>query len=225
MHTMLNKILAGVILPLGALLLASGANAAGPGRAATSELVFRTNYVESVKLDGENNSYLETDDDIGFGIGFMYNMDRNWAFGGSFDWFDTDYEARAIADLDTDRDFTYRNSLESLSINFDANYYFLDGNITPYVTGSLGWTNLDSNVASGPGYEYCWWSYYGYYCTVTVPTVSESGFNYKLGGGLMWEVSRYFVVRGSVSYSEVDIDVAGENPYSTIWRLELVSRI
>lgn len=223
---MLKKAVTGFILPLGTLLLAAAAQAEGVGRAFSSELVFRTNYVESVTLDGKKGSNLETDDDIGFGIGFMYNLDRHWAFGGSFDWFDTDYEATVVPEnVNIDPSFTYRNTLESLSFNFDANYYFLDSNITPYVTASLGWTNLDSNVASGPGYQYCWWSYWGYYCTVSVPTVNESGFNYKLGGGVMWEVSRYFVVRGSVSYSEVDIDIGGETPYSTIWRLELASRL
>lgn len=209
-----------------ALLATATATAQSTGRAFTSEFTFRTNYVEGVKQDGKNGSYIETDDDVGFGIGFMYNKDRHWAFGGSFDWFDAGYDAKVQpANPAIDAPFTYRNRLESLSFNFDVNYYFLDSTFTPYVTGSLGWTNLDSNIASGPGYEYCWWSYWGYYCTVTVPTVSESGYNYKAGVGMLWEVSRYFNIRGSASYSEVDVDIAGENPSSTIWRIELSSRM
>ncbi len=210
------------------LLLSWSINTHAQGRskrANTSEFTFHFNYVEDETLEGRNGSFLELDDDLGFGMGFMYNNDEHWAFGGSFDWIELDYRAHAEPENPVDDAFHYNNTLEVYSINFDTIYYFLDKDISPFVSGSLGWTSIDTNVVTGPGYEYCWWDWYGYYCSTVVPTKRKDGFSYKLGAGLRWDVNRSFAIRGSVSMSEIDLNIKGENPEFTIWRLELISRM
>ncbi|MGB3621832.1 MAG: outer membrane beta-barrel protein [Ketobacter sp.] len=190
-------------------------------RAGSTDIALRLNYLEEESYSGPEGTKIEVQDEMGFGFGAMYNVDAHWAFGGSFDGSSSDYRATAIPD--SDPSFVYFNQLDSYSINFDAIYYFLDNHITPYVTASIGWTEIDSNIPTGPGYPVCWWDWWGYYCDYHTPSKEEGGFNYKAGVGLRWDISRNFAVRGSYSYSEVDIDVAGDNPSNSIWRLEFVA--
>ena len=216
------------MLILSALLTLSWSHfgfAQGMKRTGSSEFGFRLNYVEDETYSGPNGSYLKIDGDMGFGFNYMYNTSEHWSFGGSFDWVNLDYRAHAEPEDPADDPFEYRNRMYNYSLNFDTIYHLFDSNVTPYVTGSLGWTSIDTNVATGPGYEYCWWDWWGYYCSTVVPTKRKNGFNYKVGAGMRWDVNRSFTVRGSVSYSELDINIAGQNPENTIWRIELVSRM
>ncbi|MCP5017194.1 MAG: porin family protein [Ketobacter sp.] len=186
----------------------------------TSEFSFRFNYVEDENYSGPNGSSLEVDDDLGFGFAYLYNKTENFAIGGSFDWIGMNYTSHAKAIDPSNDDFSYSNRLYTYSLNFDAVYYLLNKPFSPFVAGSLGWTTIDSNIATGPSYGWCDW----YSCYVYQPTKVESGFSYKLGLGLRWDVNRDFAVKGTYQWSEVDVDVAGENPNFTTWRLELVSR-
>ncbi len=197
---------------------------AQPRRPYTSELSFNLNYLESDNFDGPNGSYLDMDDDLGFGFAYMYNHDSHWAFGGSFDWVTPRYEAFVKAEDPAD-DFIHKNKLDIFSLNFDVVYYFFDQAFTPFITGSLGWTNIDTNISDGRSYNYCWWDYWGgYYCTTYRPTKSESGLNYGLGVGARWDFNRDWAVKGTYRWSEVDIDVAGDNPNLSSWRLEFVRK-
>ena len=205
-------------------LIASVSTAnAEPRRPYTTESSFRLNYVEGKKFDGPNGSYLDVDDDVGFGFSYLYNKTTHWALGGSFDWTSPSYTAYVKADDPANDDFSVRTKLDIFSLNFDAVYYFLDQPFTPFVMGSLGWTNIDSNLSNGPAYNYCWWDYWGgYYCTTYRPTKNESGLNYRLGIGARWDLNRDWAVKGTYLQSEVDIDVAGENPRYNLWLLDLV---
>lgn len=190
----------------------------------STDVSLRLNYMEEESYSGRNGTSLEADDTMGLGFGFMYNSGPNWAFGASFDGSSTDYIATGFEnDLIQNRNFRYDNEFDSFSINFDTIYYFSDKQFTPFVTASLGWTEVDTNIASGPPQDYCWWDWWGYYCGLYVPTREEGGFNYKVGLGFRYDFSRYFAIRGSYSYSEIDIDVAGDKPSNNIWRLELVA--
>ncbi|HAG96358.1 MAG: hypothetical protein CMK83_24650 [Pseudomonadales bacterium] len=191
----------------------------------TSEFSFRLNYSEAETFNGPNGSYLDVQDDLGFGFSYLYNQSPHWAFGGSFDWIGLDYEAFARADDPANEDFKYRNRMYNYSLNADAVYYLLDQPFTPFVAAKLGWTTIDTNISNGPGYNYCWWDYWGgYYCTSYRPTKSESGLSYGVGLGLRWDINRNYALSGSYRWTEVDIDVAGDNPQHNLWRLEFISK-
>ncbi len=194
-------------------------------RTGSTDIAFRMNYQEEESFSGPQGSTIEIDDDLGFGFGVMYNLDKHWSLGGSFDGGSAGYKATGIQDSAlVDPSFIYFNNLDSYSINFDAIYYFMDSNITPYITGSLGWTEVDTNIATGPGYPVCWWDWWGYYCDYQVPSKTENGWNYKAGIGVRWDIfPGGFALRGSYSYSEVDLDIPGDTPSNNIWRLELLA--
>lgn len=192
-------------------------------RSGSTDMALRLNYQEEESFTGPSGSTIEIEDDIGFGFSVMYNLNPHWALGGSFDGGSAGYRATGIQDLAVaDPSFVYFNKLDSYSINFDAVYYFMDNYLTPFVSGSIGWTEIDTNIATGPGYPVCWWDWWGYYCDYRVPSKTESGFNYKAGVGVRWDVSRGFALRGSYNYSEIDLDIAGDTPSNNIWRLEFV---
>ncbi|MEE2730409.1 MAG: outer membrane beta-barrel protein [Pseudomonadota bacterium] len=212
-----------------AMVLVSGVTWASEGestrRPYSTEFSFNLNYLESDTFDGPNGSYLDMSDDVGLGFAYLYNYNAHWAFGGSINWATPNYKAFVKAEAGAE-DFTYKNELEMFTLNFDMVYYFLQRPFTPFVTGTLGWANIDTNIASGGSYDYCWWDYWGgYYCTSYRPTKSESGLNYGVGLGLRWDFNRDWALKGTYRWSEVDIDVAGENPTFTSWRLEFARKL
>ena len=65
------------------------------------------------------------------------------------------------------------------------------GNFTPFVTGGLGWTYLDTNIPAGLPENVCWaYPWYGYYCATYVPTQSTTRFSYNAGVGLRLDVGK-----------------------------------
>ena len=217
------KTFSSLLVFFGSFILLTSAQASEARRPYTTESSFRLNYSEAERFDGPNGSYLDVKSDTGFGFSYMYNQSKHWAFGGSFDWIRPSYEAFVKADNPANDDFSVRTKLDIFSLNFDAVYYLLDKPFTPFVTGSLGWTNIDTNIVNGPAYNYCWWDYWGgYYCTTYRPTKAESGLSYRLGLGLRWDYSRDWAIKGTYQWSQVDIDVAGDDPTFNNWRVEFV---
>lgn len=213
-----------LLISLMGLAICSHSALAESRRAYTSEFSFRFNYVEDEHYTGPNGSTLDVKDDLGYGFAYLYNHNEHLALGGSFDWVGLNYTSHAKAQDPSDPDFDYSNRMYNYSINFDAVYYLLNKPFTPFVSGSLGWTTVDTNIATGPGYDYWWCDWYSCYYGRYQPTKVESGFSYKVGLGLRWDVNRDFAIKGAYQWSEVDLGVAGENPTYNVWRLELVSR-
>ncbi|HVK98597.1 MAG TPA: outer membrane beta-barrel protein [Dongiaceae bacterium] len=196
-------------------------------RGQSTDAYLRLNYLQSSDFDGERGASLETDDDLGIGFGFSYNVDEHWSFGGSIDWGDVDYDAHvpaAAGNLNGPRN--YSSSMDVFSINADATYYFFDSDVTPYLVGGLGWTQVDTNIKDGPTESYCWYDpWWGYYCDSYTPTKSLDGLTYRGGVGIRWDVSRYFSIRGSVVEQWLDLDTDLEDLEFTTWRVEFATRM
>ena len=57
------------------------------------------------------------------------------------------------------------------TVRFTGSYNFSEKEFTPFVTGGLGWTYIDTNIPTGLPENICWaYPWYGYYCTTYVPT-------------------------------------------------------
>jgi len=80
----------------------------------------------------------------------------------------------------------------------------LAGNFTPFVTGGLGWTYIDTNIPAGLPESFCWYyPWYGSYCSTYVPTKSTTRFSYNAGLGLRLDVGKG-VFRGMVNSQWAD---------------------
>jgi hypothetical protein len=109
----------------------------------------------SESLDFKGGSSLETDDELGFSFGLGYNLSQRLLLTGE---------------------------LDVGSFSGIATWHFMDGPITPYVSATLGWTWVDSNIADGPPQVGCWWDpWYGYICTSLTETKSDTSMSYGFG--------------------------------------------
>lgn len=180
---------------------------------------------ESVSFEG--GSKLDTDSDVGIGFGGGYNFNDHLLVGGEFAWAQVDYggdlasgDDPPVAARRIDGEF------DSFGLNAYVTWHFLKGPLTPYVTGMVGYTWVDTNIATGPPVTGCWWDpWFGYICDTFVDTKTEDSASYGVGAGLRWEFTRGWFAR--LGYDERWFDLssaASGNPSFGTVRVDLGSR-
>lgn len=188
---------------LAALLLATTGSWAldDSSRSLTWQTTFRLTDIEGNTYATSNGSSAETDNTIGYAFGFDYNFNENFALGGSFSWSNMDYDAKIVpASGNSSSPISLSGTMETNTIAINGTYNFLNKVVTPFVTGSMGATYIDTNVPNGPPVPVCWYDpWYGYYCGSVVPTKDETDFSYGVGAGVRWDVTELFFMRGVVN--------------------------
>ena len=183
------------------------------GRRGRYEITLQPRYVASRDIDAGGGSKLELDPAPGFGVGFGYNFTNKFALHLDGSWTRSDYQAK-IATTDGAGNPTGMTTasgvLDTATVALNLSYYFLDGPLTPFVLGGIGWTFVDSNIPSGPPEGVCWWDpWYGNVCTYYQNTYTKDYFSYNVGLGGRWDVFPGFFLRGSVGWQWVDLGKAG----------------
>jgi opacity protein-like surface antigen len=177
-----------IVLVLG--LLAAPAFAQQSSRNGTWEVYLGPVFTDGKSYSFEGGSSARTDTGVGFNFGFARNIDRHWNFGMDFGWSEQDYTADVQPGLGNPN-LTGRinGTIESSTLRFHGTFNILPGNFTPFVTGGLGWTYVDTNIPSGLPESFCWYyPWYGQYCGTYVPTHDTTRFSYNAGAGLRLDV-------------------------------------
>ena len=181
------------------------------------EFTLQPRYVASKTIDFDGGTSIDTDADLGFGFGFGYNFTNKFAMHLDWSWSSVNYKAR-IGTTDSGGistgTTTASGTLDASTFALNLSYYFLEGPLTPFVLGGIGWTWVDSNVPSGLPQTGCWWDpWYGYICTSYQDTYAKDYFSYSLGLGGRWDVTPGFFLRGSVVWQWMDIGEAGSTDF------------
>jgi len=179
-------------------------------------------YLNSTAFDGEGGSSFDLSNDVGFGFGFGYHLNERFYVGGEFTWIDVNYDV-SVRSADTPP-----GPVESLGGEFDAStfqfkgqYNILQKTFTPFISAGLGWTYVDSNIASGPTQGTCWWDpWWGQVCNTWQPTYDDTGFSYGAGAGLRGELTDTFFIEARYNILWIDTD-GGDEPDLDGFRLEL----
>lgn len=181
-------------------------------------------YTEKAKIDGQEGAKVEIDDGFGLGLGAAYNFNDHLQVGGFFNWSSRSYDATAVGEDGSTR--KYSNNLETSTIALNGTYYILDKNITPFVSGMIGYTFADTNIQNAPAEDLCWYDpWWGYICGEYLPTRTEDGMSYGAGLGLRLDISRQFGMQGSFSRTWIDFNNdIGTNDFDT-WHLDLIFRM
>jgi outer membrane assembly lipoprotein YfiO len=187
------------------------------GRKGRYEITLQPRYVASKTIDGDGGSKLELDPAFGFGLGFGYNFTNKVALHLDGSWARSDYQAM-IPTTDTSGNptgsKTVGGTLDTATVALNLSYYILDGPLTPFLMGGIGWTFVDSNIPSGPPEGVCWYDpWYGYVCSSYQNTYTKNYFSYNLGLGARWDVMSGFFLRGSVGWQWVDLGQAGTTDF------------
>ena len=105
-----------------------------------------------------------------------------------------------------------------------ATYYFQASDVTPFVSGGVGATFIDSNIQNGQSSTACWWDpWWGYICSSYTPTKTETDTTFMAGIGVRWDVSRTFALQGS--YNRQWIEAEKSTPDLTGLKIDFILRM
>jgi opacity protein-like surface antigen len=180
------------------------------------EFYFSPVFTEGKKYNFEGGSTLKTDTGYGFGFGLNKNLSPNLALGGELIWGSANYRATVQPGTNNNlREQNINGYIETYTVRFSGTYNVLKGNFTPFVTGGLGWTYIDTNIPAGLPQNVCWYyPYYGQVCGVYTPTQATTRFSYNAGAGVRYDFNRSFFGRAWVNAQSVDF---GGNYGGTYW--------
>jgi len=193
-----------LILIITALLAAAPAHAQST-RGGKGEFYLSPVFTDGKSYSFEGGSTAKTDTGFGITLGYAFNFDQKRSLGIEFAWSDQDYVANVQGGTgNLGNSGTIRAALETWTVRFLGTYHFMEGNFTPFVTGGLGWTYIDSNIPTGLPENLCWYyPWYGSYCATYVPTATSTKFSYNAGVGLRMEMGKGFI-RGMVNQQWID---------------------
>jgi hypothetical protein len=218
-----------VVAAIGAMLPvpadAQGFTAVRPGgRGGSWDFLLPITYSESATIDGQGGSSVDLNADWGMGFGFGYNFTDRFQLNGIFTWASRSYDATIVQDDGTTR--RYNNYLDSSTFSLNGVFYFLDGDITPFVSGGVGITYVDTNIQNGVGSTACWYDpWWGYVCSSYVPTKTENDLSYNAGIGVRFDINRQFGMQGGYYKSWIDMSKASGTPDIDTWRLDIIFRM
>jgi len=187
------------------------------------EVLLQSKYVYSKSIDGQNGSGADLKGGTGWGFGFGYNFDEHWGFNFDISWRSANYDATVLAEDENGNTewVNYSSRLDTSSTQFSGTYNFMDKRFTPYISGSIGWTFIDTNVPTGPPQSWCWWDWMlGYVCSTYVPTKSETDFTYGGALGVRFDVNRSVFLRASYNKIWIDFQKADAEDFDAI-RLDI----
>ena len=174
------------------LLAAGPALAQSSRRANTSEIYIGPVFTDGKSYSFEGGSSARTDTGYGLNFGFARNFNAALLGRGR-----PDLERAGLSRDDCGASGypqparQVNGTLESGTVRFFGTYNILAGNFTPFVTGGMGWTYIDTNIPSGGLEQVCWaYPWYGYYCATYVETQSTTRFSYNVGAGLRLDAGR-----------------------------------
>ena len=176
-------------------------------RAGRNEIYFGPVFVDTKSYSFEGGSTARTDTGYGLLFGWARNLNPHVALGFEIEWIDQDYRATVQPGVGNNLNLANTNingTLESRTIRFPATYNFSTAAFTPFVTGGLGWTWVDTNIPSGLPETFCWYyPWWGQYCATGVPTHNTTKFSYNAGIGVRYDYGRG-VFRALVNQQWID---------------------
>jgi opacity protein-like surface antigen len=195
------------------------------GRGGNWEFMLPIIYTDSAAFTTQGGASLDINDDWSMGLGFGHNINDNVNISGLISWTYRSYEATVVRDSGATA--KYSNSMETTTLSLNGTYYILPENITPFVSGGIGWTFVDSNIQDGPVSGTCWWDpWWGYVCSSYVPTKTEDDISYHAGIGVRFDVGSEVALQASYNKMWIDFERAGGGmPDFDLFKMEFIFRM
>jgi opacity protein-like surface antigen len=161
-------------------------------RAGKNEIYLAPVFTESKAYSFDGGSTAHTDTGYGLLFGWARNFTPHVTGGLEIEWSNQDYRA-TVQPGPNNPNFAgnINGTVESRTIRFFSSYNFSSAAFTPFVSGGLGWTWVDTNIPSGLPESFCWYyPWYGSYCATATPTHDTTKFSYNVGAGLRYDYGR-----------------------------------
>jgi opacity protein-like surface antigen len=212
-----------------ALLLCAGTALADrqPGWDFGGELLYQ--FSQDVDFDG--GSKAELDDDLGLALSFTYRFNSRLELLFGLDWNSYDYDADILPAPTSPggpivgTGFSIEGEIETWTPRVGVNFNLLEGDLTPYVTGGVGWSFIDTNVPDGRAQSACWWDpWFGYVCGTFQETKSLDELTYNVGVGLRWDLGSSISLRLGYERHWLELDNATSTPGFDQLKLGIIGR-
>ena len=188
-------------------------------------------YQFSSDVDFEGGSRAELDDDLGLALSFTYRFNSRFELLFGVDWNSVDYQADiAPAPISpggpiVGAGFSVDGELEYWTPRVGVNFNLLEGDLTPYVTGGVGWSFIDTNIPEGRATTSCWWDpWYGYVCGTFQDTKNFDELTYNVGVGLRWDLRGAISLRLGYERHWLDLGESTSTPGFDQLKLGIIGR-
>ncbi len=182
-------------------------------RANKFDIFIGPQYIASQTISFDHSAKAELNSRASLLFGMGYNFNQHFAIDASFSASSGNYKGTSYNKLGEANTFT--SDLHSSAFNMSATYNILPGNFTPFITGILGFTYIDTGVRNGSVSQGCWWDpWYGYQCTTYADTYSETKFNYGGMIGLRYDFPNSVFVKGGAGLNYLDISMADHTGFT-----------
>jgi opacity protein-like surface antigen len=195
------------------------------GRAGTWDFSVGGLYQRPDTSTAGGGSSLEVDDAWGLGFNVGYNWTDHFSVNMDFDFLRPDYTAVIVSEPNppdgTMESTRIDHEISQFNGRLKGTYLFSDGPFVPFIEAGIGWTYVDSNVASGPPQGFCWWHpWWGYVCESFVNTFSSTEFSYGAGLGFRYELVGNSFIKASYNLWVLDTGSSAADPELETFRLE-----
>jgi opacity protein-like surface antigen len=201
-----------VLMLLAAMALATThaeAQDRGTGWEVGAELI----YQDTADVTVEGGSRLAFDASWGVALTFGYRFNDRLELGFGLDWQEIDYDATFQSGLIPSLQIPVSGDMEAFTPRAWLNYNFMEGPITPFVNGGIGWSFIDTNIPNSRVQVGCWWDpWWGYICTPYQSTKGIDEFTYQLGAGVRWDISPGYTMRFAYEKHWLDYGQANSTP-------------
>ncbi|HEU4484646.1 MAG TPA: outer membrane beta-barrel protein [Povalibacter sp.] len=169
-------------------------------------------FSQDIGFDGGSRANI--DDDLGLALSFGYRFSSRFELLFTLDWNNSDYDLHvAPGDVAAGNGFNATGEIESWTPRVGVNFNLLEGPLTPYLTGAVGWSFIDTNIPDSPPQTACWWDpWWGYYCGTYQDTRNIDELVYDIGAGVRWDVGSTWSLRLGYERHWIDLGNATSTP-------------
>jgi opacity protein-like surface antigen len=194
------------------LAVAQSAGAQSADRAGRWEVAIGANFQNSANVDFKGGTSADIKSGTGFKAEMSYHLTDNLQLSGSYVYDQVDYDAK-LAGNTPGVVFPISGTLDYSTLMFNGTYNILSGPFTPFVTGGIGWSWVDTNIATSPPETGCWYDpWWGYVCTTWQDTKTIDGFAYQAGVGARYDFGNQFTLSASYRMTWINLDNAKSTP-------------
>ncbi|MBE9568663.1 MAG: outer membrane beta-barrel protein [Proteobacteria bacterium] len=183
------------------------------------EFYLMPTVTNSEALEFDNGSSSNLNRRTGFGFGMGYNVNSHIELSLDFTSSNGSYTLTAIPELPTapgTEPLKSTGNLYTSSINFGFTFNLLSTPFTPYITGTLGSTYIDTGIYTGEVGTGCYWyPYWGYVCGPVARTYTSNEINYGAALGLRYDFSRKLFIKGDIGQNYLDVDNSNIPAFTT----------
>lgn len=211
-------VLAVLVFTMPAIALAQAEQGARGGK---WEFSIGAVFQQSKSLGSDGGSSLSIDDTNGWGTNIGYNVNAQLNLSVDLDFLKPRYTAVLVDEMDPGNTTTINHKASQFNGRFKGTYYLFTTRFSPFFEAGFGWSEFDSNVATGPPITGCWWHpWWGLICSDFYNTFTETSFSYGVGAGVRHQFSNDVFIKAGINIWDYDSLGMLEDPTMVGGRIE-----